>query len=245
MVEHARWVASDAGLEVSDAALEQAITRGGGSARDTLSALELIASIGDGGLDIVAQSGMEQQVLGRIPADTQFREYDDIGAVAIARPLGILDDSGRIACHVPDDEVDLYAKYWPGGPVAVLAGHDFYMGADAAGGVDPQSSDSILWWTGVLANQGFTVLSPDYRGHGASAGSTSIKNAPLDLKAAYDFLVARGHETIVMAGMIGSGTAGVPPSRAGEPCASSTENRASLWPRRWRRCLSPPWSSPT
>jgi hypothetical protein len=108
-----------------------------------------------------------------------------------------------------DDEVDLYAKYWPGGPVAVLAGHDFYMGADAAGGVDPQSSDSILWWTGVLANQGFTVLSPDYRGHGASAGSTSIKNAPLDLKAAYDFLVARGHETIVMAGMIGSGTAGV------------------------------------
>ncbi|MGB0113925.1 MAG: DNA polymerase III subunit gamma/tau, partial [Ilumatobacteraceae bacterium] len=51
--EHVRWVAQDAGLDVSDAALDQALTRGGGSARDTLSALELVASTGDDGLDIV------------------------------------------------------------------------------------------------------------------------------------------------------------------------------------------------
>lgn len=108
-----------------------------------------------------------------------------------------------------DDGLELYAKYWPGGPVAVLAGHDFYTGADAADGFDPQSSDSILWWTGVLADRGFTVLSPDYRGHGGSPGTTSIKNAPVDLKAAYDFLVDTGYETIVMAGLAGSGTAGV------------------------------------
>ncbi|MDJ0496354.1 MAG: hypothetical protein QNJ75_07015 [Acidimicrobiia bacterium] len=107
------------------------------------------------------------------------------------------------------DDLELYAKYWPGGPVAVLAGHDFYTTSDADDGVDPQSSDSIVWWTGVLADQGFTVLSPDYRGHGRSPGETSINDAPTDLKAAYDFLVARGYEKIVMAGLLGSGTAGV------------------------------------
>ncbi|HSP28267.1 MAG TPA: DNA polymerase III subunit gamma/tau, partial [Ilumatobacteraceae bacterium] len=53
LAEHARWVATDAGLDVSDAALELALTRGGGSARDTLSALELMASTGDEGMEVV------------------------------------------------------------------------------------------------------------------------------------------------------------------------------------------------
>lgn len=108
-----------------------------------------------------------------------------------------------------EDGLELYAKYWLGGPVAVLAGHDFHTRSDAANGVDPQSSDSILWWSGALADAGYTVLSPDYRGHGQSPEDPSVKNAPVDLKAAYDFLVAEGFETIVMVGMVGSGTAGV------------------------------------
>ncbi len=108
-----------------------------------------------------------------------------------------------------DDGLELYAKYWPGGPVAVLAGHDFYTASDAADGFEPRSSESELWWTGVLANEGFTVLSPDYRGHGESPEDVSIKNAPVDLKAGYEFLTAAGHDVIVMAGMIGSGTAAV------------------------------------
>jgi DNA polymerase-3 subunit gamma/tau len=53
LAEHARWVAADAGLDVSEAALEQALRRGGGSARDTLSALELVANTGDEGMDVV------------------------------------------------------------------------------------------------------------------------------------------------------------------------------------------------
>ncbi len=53
LAEHVRWVAADAGLDVSEAALEQALSRGGGSARDTLSALELVASTGDEGMDVV------------------------------------------------------------------------------------------------------------------------------------------------------------------------------------------------
>ncbi len=53
LAEHVRWVASDAGLDVSEAAVQQALSRGGGSARDTLSALELMASTGDEGMQVV------------------------------------------------------------------------------------------------------------------------------------------------------------------------------------------------
>ena len=53
LAEHVRWVAADAGLDVSEAAFEQVLNRGGGSARDTLSALELVANTGDEGMDVV------------------------------------------------------------------------------------------------------------------------------------------------------------------------------------------------
>jgi DNA polymerase-3 subunit gamma/tau len=46
LAEHVRWVAGDAGLELSDEALDAVVAQGGGSARDTLSALELMASAG-------------------------------------------------------------------------------------------------------------------------------------------------------------------------------------------------------
>jgi DNA polymerase III subunit gamma/tau len=46
LAEHVRWVVADAGLDVSDAAIDAALAQGAGSARDTLSALELIASAG-------------------------------------------------------------------------------------------------------------------------------------------------------------------------------------------------------
>jgi DNA polymerase III subunit gamma/tau len=46
LAEHVRWVAGDAGLDVSDAAIDAALAQGAGSARDALSALELIASAG-------------------------------------------------------------------------------------------------------------------------------------------------------------------------------------------------------
>ena len=46
LAEHVRWVAADAGLDVSAAAIDAAVTQGAGSARDTLSALELIANAG-------------------------------------------------------------------------------------------------------------------------------------------------------------------------------------------------------
>lgn len=43
---HIRWVAADAGLVVSEDAFQAVLSQGGGSARDTLSALELVAASG-------------------------------------------------------------------------------------------------------------------------------------------------------------------------------------------------------
>jgi len=51
--QHVRWVAEDAGLTVSDAAFEQVLAQGGGSARDALSALELVANTGGEGAETV------------------------------------------------------------------------------------------------------------------------------------------------------------------------------------------------
>ncbi|MBA3984051.1 MAG: DNA polymerase III subunit gamma/tau, partial [Acidimicrobiia bacterium] len=47
LADHVRWIVDDAGLQVSEHAIGVALTQGGGSARDTLSALELIIASGD------------------------------------------------------------------------------------------------------------------------------------------------------------------------------------------------------
>jgi DNA polymerase III subunit gamma/tau len=44
--EHIRWLAADAGIEVTDAAVQAVLRQGGGSARDTISALEVVAASG-------------------------------------------------------------------------------------------------------------------------------------------------------------------------------------------------------
>ena len=49
--QHIRWLAGDAGIEVSDAAVQSVLRQGGGSARDTISALELVAASGGEALE--------------------------------------------------------------------------------------------------------------------------------------------------------------------------------------------------
>ena len=44
--KHVRWVASDAGIDLDERGLEAVLRQGGGSARDTLSALELLSATG-------------------------------------------------------------------------------------------------------------------------------------------------------------------------------------------------------
>ncbi|MDQ3468319.1 MAG: DNA polymerase III subunit gamma/tau, partial [Actinomycetota bacterium] len=54
LAEHVRWVAADAGLQLDDAAIAAAIAQGAGSARDTLSALELIVNAGGDAGDVIS-----------------------------------------------------------------------------------------------------------------------------------------------------------------------------------------------
>ena len=53
LAEHVRWVATDAGLDVGDDAVAAAVSQGAGSARDALSALELIANAGGSAADLL------------------------------------------------------------------------------------------------------------------------------------------------------------------------------------------------
>ncbi len=46
MEDHIRWLAGDAGIDLSNEALQSVLRQGGGSARDTVSALELVSSGG-------------------------------------------------------------------------------------------------------------------------------------------------------------------------------------------------------
>jgi DNA polymerase-3 subunit gamma/tau len=54
LAEHVRWVAADAGLEVTDDSIDAAVAQGAGSVRDALSALELIVNAGGDAGDVLS-----------------------------------------------------------------------------------------------------------------------------------------------------------------------------------------------
>ncbi|HUC32710.1 MAG TPA: DNA polymerase III subunit gamma/tau [Ilumatobacteraceae bacterium] len=53
MEDHIRWLAGDAGIDLSDEALQSVLRQGGGSARDTVSALELVAAGGGSAVESI------------------------------------------------------------------------------------------------------------------------------------------------------------------------------------------------
>lgn len=65
--QHVRWVADDAGLVVSDAAIQQVLAQGAGSARDVLSALELVANTGGEGAETVPIEEFVEAMIERDP----------------------------------------------------------------------------------------------------------------------------------------------------------------------------------
>jgi DNA polymerase-3 subunit gamma/tau len=65
--EHVRWVAADAGLELTDQAIDAVIAQGAGSARDTLSALELMAATGGEVTDHLDLSPLLQAIINSEP----------------------------------------------------------------------------------------------------------------------------------------------------------------------------------
>jgi len=67
LAEHIRWVAEDAGFALDDHIIDAALAKGGGSARDTLSALELLAA---GGSDVDDSVDLSEFIRCFVDADT-------------------------------------------------------------------------------------------------------------------------------------------------------------------------------
>jgi len=65
--EHVRWVADDAGLSVTDDAIDQVIASGAGSPRDTLSALELVSNAGGSAVEVVALDDFVEAMIDHDP----------------------------------------------------------------------------------------------------------------------------------------------------------------------------------
>ena len=94
LAEHVRWVIDDAGLDLGDDAVEYVVRQGGGSARDTLSALERVAAAGgvvDDGealgdlLDAVAEADAGKALLAVAEAVGSGRDPRVLGEALLAR----------------------------------------------------------------------------------------------------------------------------------------------------------------
>ncbi|MEP6299929.1 MAG: DNA polymerase III subunit gamma/tau, partial [Ilumatobacter sp.] len=65
--QHVRWVAEDAGLTVTDEAIEQVVAQGAGSPRDTLSFLELASNSGGGAAEVIALDDFVESMIDHDP----------------------------------------------------------------------------------------------------------------------------------------------------------------------------------
>ncbi len=86
--EHVRWIIGDAGLEVEEDGIAQALREGGGSARDTLSALDRIVAAGgvarnddsvDALLDAICESDPGAAIAALADAAAQGRDPRTVG----------------------------------------------------------------------------------------------------------------------------------------------------------------------
>ncbi|MEZ5137479.1 MAG: DNA polymerase III subunit gamma/tau [Acidimicrobiales bacterium] len=94
LAEHVRWVIHDAGLTLGDDAVEYVVRMGGGSARDTLSALERVAAAGgvidqgeavDDLLDAVAAGDTGAALVAVADAMASGRDPRVLGEALLAR----------------------------------------------------------------------------------------------------------------------------------------------------------------
>ncbi len=111
LAEHVKFIIEDAGLDVDDSAVDYVLTQGGGSARDTLSALDLVAAggvpagsdvgvalakaigAGDGaavigGVQEALTSGQEPRIIGEITVDLLRNAF----LASMGAPLNHLND---------------------------------------------------------------------------------------------------------------------------------------------------------
>jgi DNA polymerase III subunit gamma/tau len=88
LAEHVRWVVQDAGLDLGEDAVEHALRLGGGSARDTLSALDQIAAVGGVVADDEPVDAILTAVGDRDPGAVLVAVADAVAAGRDVRVLG-------------------------------------------------------------------------------------------------------------------------------------------------------------
>jgi DNA polymerase-3 subunit gamma/tau len=113
--EHVRYVISDAGLDVPEEAIEYVLRQGGGSARDTLSALDLVAAAGgvpagsDIGVELATaigagdpgaaiatiQAGLTQGMEARVIGETTVSVLRNAFLASMGSTSGQLNDSAQ------------------------------------------------------------------------------------------------------------------------------------------------------
>jgi DNA polymerase III subunit gamma/tau len=113
--EHVRWVVADAGLDVDEEGIAYAMRQGGGSARDTLSALDQVVAAGgvptgsssvDGVVEAICENDTAAAMVavaealsaGREPrplAEDLLSRLRDVFLASVAGPLGHLTDTDR------------------------------------------------------------------------------------------------------------------------------------------------------
>jgi DNA polymerase-3 subunit gamma/tau len=101
---HVRWVVQDAGLEVDEGAIDAVLRQGGGSARDTLSALEQVVAAGGLGPDDVPLDDLVEALIARDSGAALAGVATATAAGQSARTL-----AERLVAHLRDAFLSLFA----------------------------------------------------------------------------------------------------------------------------------------
>lgn len=131
------------------------------------------------------------------PGDTTTTTVADVAFTPTSPPVE--EPAFEAMTITTDDGLDLFARYWPGGSTAVLYTHHIQTALSG-----PQDSTFLGPWAWGLVEAGYTVLTPDFRGHGESPGEAFANDSKADIEAFYQFLADEGYETIVALASRGS-----------------------------------------
>lgn len=103
----------------------------------------------------------------------------------------------RVTLTTPDG-VELEGRLFGTGKVGVTLAHMY-------------PADATSWYPTArkLGELGYAALAFNFRGHDGSKGSKDAAKAPVDLRAAYDFLRARGANTVALVGASMGATASI------------------------------------
>lgn len=105
------------------------------------------------------------------------------------------EEEGEVVAFSAADGTELIGRLWGDGDVGVVLAHGF---SEVSG------QDDWLPWPGILSEEGYTVLTFNFRGFcsedGCSSGGIQLGNNWKDVLAAMDFLSSQGVERVFLVG---------------------------------------------